>query len=191
MFHYLIKNWGVDEQFRGSYAEDYVTLTNAQTATRDHNSVSVFREDENWRGKPLERYERRPVPDLIAWQENGKLHYLPFKLHSNLPQGPWDKLPELFLPSRVLDLAFRLFRQPEPGLLNHVAFLAWVSSKDANNYFQENERLCASQFQNRPSPPRANPRAFDFLEKFCQFRRSNAPPVRASKSVKSPTLQAC
>ena len=47
-------------------------------------------------------------------------------------------------------------------------------------------------------PPRANPRAFDFFEKFwsnsplcCQFRRSNAPPVRASKRVKSPTLQAC
>ena len=40
-------------------------------------------------------------------------------------------------------------------------------------------------------------RAFDFFEKFwsnsplcCQFRRSNAPPVRASKRVKSPTLQA-
>ena len=47
-------------------------------------------------------------------------------------------------------------------------------------------------------PPRANPRAFDFFEKFwsnsplcCQFRRSNALPVRASKRVKSPTLQAC
>ena len=45
-------------------------------------------------------------------------------------------------------------------------------------------------------PPRANPRAFDFFEKFwsnsplcCQFRRSNAPPVKASKRVKSPTLQ--
>ena len=44
-------------------------------------------------------------------------------------------------------------------------------------------------------PPRANPRAFDFCEKFwsnsplcCQFRRSNAPPVRTSKRVKSPTL---
>ena len=42
-------------------------------------------------------------------------------------------------------------------------------------------------------PPRANPRAFDFFEKFwsnsplcCQLRRSNAPPVRASKRVKSP-----
>ena len=46
--------------------------------------------------------------------------------------------------------------------------------------------------------PRANPGAFDFFEKFwsnspqcCQFTRSNAPPVRASKWVKSPTLQAC
>ena len=40
-------------------------------------------------------------------------------------------------------------------------------------------------------------RAFDFFEKFwsnsplcCQFRRSKSPPVRASKRVKSPTLQA-
>ena len=47
-----------------------------------------------------------------------------------------------------------------------------------------------------PPPPRENPRVFDFFEKFwsntplfCQFRGSNAPPVRASKRVKSPTLQ--
>ena len=51
--------------------------------------------------------------------------------------------------------------------------------------------LCTGQFQNRPSPPpRENPRAFDFFEKLwsnsplcCQFRWSNAPPVRASKRV--------
>ena len=49
-----------------------------------------------------------------------------------------------------------------------------------------------------PMSPRANPRAFDFFEKFwsnsplcCQFRPSNAPPVRASKRVKSPTHQVC
>ena len=141
VFRYLVRNWGVNEHFRGSYTEDYVTLTNTQTATRDHYSVSVFREDKNWRGKPPERYERRPVPDLIAWQENGKMHYLPFEVRSNLPHCPWDDLPELFLPSRVLDLAFRVFRQPEPALLYHVAFLAWVSIQDANDYFQENERL--------------------------------------------------
>ena len=44
-----------------------------------------------------------------------------------------------------------------------------------------------------PITPRANPGAFDFLEKFwsnfplcCQFRRSNAPLVRASKRVNTP-----
>ena len=47
-----------------------------------------------------------------------------------------------------------------------------------------------------PPPPGANPRAFDFFDKFwsnsplcCQLTRSNAPPVRASKRVKSPALQ--
>ena len=63
---------------------------------------------------------------------------------------------------------------------------------------KNNTTLCTGQFQNRPCPPRANPWAFDFFEKFwsnsplcCQFRRSYAPPVRASKRVKSPTLQVC
>ena len=45
-----------------------------------------------------------------------------------------------------------------------------------------------------PPPPRAKPGAFDFFEKFWSnsplcglFRRSNVPPIRASKRVKSPT----
>ena len=48
------------------------------------------------------------------------------------------------------------------------------------------------------APPRQTPGHLTFLKKFwsnsplcCQFRRSNVPPVRASKRVKSPTLQAC
>ena len=136
-----MKNWGVDEEFRGSYVDDYDTLTNVQTATRDHYSVSVFRKDEKWRGKPMERFERRPLPDLVTWEESGKFHYLPFELRAHLLQGPWDELPELFLPSRVLDLAFRVFRKPEPALLKQVAFLAWVSDQEADNYFKESERL--------------------------------------------------
>ena len=45
-------------------------------------------------------------------------------------------------------------------------------------------------------PPGQTPGHLTFFEKFwsnsplcCQFRRSNAPPVRASKRIKSPTLQ--
>ena len=84
--------------------------------------------------------------------------------------------------------------------------IIWL--KNSFNYFK-NKRISASFSPARnirslvmypsipkpPIPPRANPRAFDFFEKFwsnsplcCQFRRSNAPPVRASKRVKSPTL---
>ena len=49
-----------------------------------------------------------------------------------------------------------------------------------------------------PPPPGQTPGHLTFLKNFGQiprhvakFRRSNAPPVRASKRVKSPTLQAC
>ena len=124
IFRYLVKNWGVREESRGNYADDYDTLTNVQTTTRDHYSVSVFLKDEKWRGKPMDRFERRPVPDFVIWEEGGKVHYLPFELCANLLRGPWDELLELFLPSRVLDLAFRVFWKPEPALLKQVAFLA-------------------------------------------------------------------
>ena len=68
--------------------DDYDTLTNVQTTTRDHYSVSVFLKDENWRGKPMDRFERRPVPDLVIWEESEKVHYLPFELRANLLRGP-------------------------------------------------------------------------------------------------------
>ena len=48
VFCYLVKNWDVDEDFKGSYEDNYDTLTNVQTATRNHYSVSVFSEDEKW-----------------------------------------------------------------------------------------------------------------------------------------------
>ena len=78
--------------------------------------------------------------------------------------------------------------------------------EDNNTLENDEEQPLIPQPQREPTyvpvnsktghPPRANPGAFDFFEKFwsnsplcCQFRRSNAPPVRASKRVKSPTLQ--
>ena len=70
-----------------------------------------------------------------------KISLFTFELRANLPQGPWDELPELFLPSRVLDLAFRVFQKPEPVLLRQVAFLAWISDQEADNYYKESERL--------------------------------------------------
>ena len=41
----------------------------------------------------------------------------------------------------MLDLAYRVFWKPEPALLKQVAFLAWISDQEADNYFKESERL--------------------------------------------------
>lgn len=41
----------------------------------------------------------------------------------------------------MLDLAFRVFRKLEPALLRQVAFLAWISDQEADNYYKESERL--------------------------------------------------
>lgn len=57
VFRYLVKKWGVHEEFRGNYADDYDALTNVETTTRDHFSVSVILKDEKWRGKPMDRFE--------------------------------------------------------------------------------------------------------------------------------------
>ena len=88
--------------------------------------------------------------------------------------------------------------------MGHVAspFLRWRLhvGGDVSRHRHWKSEIMYRSIPKPPMPPlpRANPRAFDFCEKFwsnsplcCQFRRSNAPPVRASKRVKSPTLQAC
>ena len=57
--------------------------------------------------------------------------------------------------------------------------------------------LCTGHFQNRPSPPRANPGAFDFFEKFwsnsplCyQFRRQMPHPLELQRGSNPPPCHA-
>ena len=90
-------------------------------------------------------------------------------------------------------------------MLSFPSFLAFIilESCDCKKQIFDVNFLCIDPLMYRsipkpPMPPRANPRAFDVFEKSwsnsplcCQFRRSNAPPIRALKRVKSPTLQAC
>ena len=80
-------------------------------------------------------------------------------------------------------------------------WLNMQSSTAVNEAGASSAPLCTGQFQNRPSPPRTNPGAFDFLEKFwsnsslcCQLdgqmphplelqRGSNSPPSRQVKAA--------
>ena len=70
--------------------------------------------------------------------------------------------------------------------------LRWkrVVSAASRFAYKSIRRLCTGQFQNRPGHLTFwKKKIWSNSQLCCQFRRSNAPPVGASKRVKSPTLQ--
>ena len=104
LLEYLESVSHVDKNFKGCYSEDYSTLTSPTTACIDKYSVSIFRKNEDWAvGKPLERFNRQPLPDYKRWEETGELHYLSYEARHDFPRGPWDECPGLFPPDRVLE----------------------------------------------------------------------------------------
>ena len=136
VLEYLENVWHVDKNFKGCYSEDYSTLTSPTTACIDKYSVSIFRKNEDWTiGKPLERFDRQPLPDYKRWEETGELHYLSYEARRDFPRGPWDECPGLFLPDRVLETFFRVLPSPLEDELKAVAFLEWVSVKEASQFY--------------------------------------------------------
>ena len=91
---------------------------------------------EDWTiGKPLERFDRQPLPDYKRWEETGELHYLSYEARRDFPRGSWDECPGLFLPDRVLETFFRVLPSPLEDELKAVAFLAWVSVEEASQFY--------------------------------------------------------
>ena len=135
MLRYLENVWSVKKNFKGTYGEDYITLTSSRTAFTDNYSTTIFRADECWRGKPLERFDRQPLPDFKFWESNGELHYMSFEERRDFPMGPWDECPGLFMPEKVLDTCFRVLPSPSKDMMMAIAFLAWVSPEEASTYY--------------------------------------------------------
>ena len=133
---YLEKVWCVKSNFKGTYVEDYNTLTSSKTAFKDNYNTTVFRQDEFWRGAtPLERFDRQPLPDFKLWEAVGELHYMGYEERRDFPSGPWDESPGIFLPEKVLNMCFRELPTPSQEDMKSVAFLAWVSLDEASTYF--------------------------------------------------------
>ncbi|KAJ7391492.1 hypothetical protein OS493_018539 [Desmophyllum pertusum] len=135
MLSYLENVWSAKKNFKGTYGEDYLTLISSKTAFTDNYSTSIFRDDECWRGKPLERFDRQPLPDFKLWERDGELHYMSFEERRDFPVGPWDECPGLFMPEKVLDTCFRVLPTPSKEIMMSIAFLAWVSPEDASTYY--------------------------------------------------------
>ena len=139
IYGYLVQNWGVEENFTGSYADDYRSLES--DASKSKYSVSVYREDDQWRGKMQEKFEREPIPDLLRFEHTQAMHYLPYEVRRDLPVGEWDGISQLFLPSDILDLSQKVFYpKPSQDMLSAIAFLAWIPLRQVEEFF-----TCASK----------------------------------------------
>lgn len=53
------------------------------------------------------------------------MHYLPYEQRRGLADGPWNEIPELFLPSRIIDLVSLALRHLPSNVMNSVSLLCW------------------------------------------------------------------
>ena len=125
--------WLVKKDFKGSYAEEYLTLTSEAYISK--YNTSIFRSDNCWRGNALEKFDRQPLPDYKHWQTSGELHYMPYEVRHDFPKGPWDDCPGIFLPDKILQTCFRALPNPSTENIKSVALLPWVSKEQAEEYF--------------------------------------------------------
>ena len=130
--------WEVDDALEAEYAEDYQLLTNdsgsdIKTAWRDKYTTTIF-DDSSLIATPT----LQPVPDYVRWYlSGGKMHYLPFEQRRDLVDGPWNKIPELFLPSRILQLVFlSLPHLPTYGTQS-ISLLCWRPLEDVEKFLRK------------------------------------------------------
>ena len=55
------------------------------------------------------------MPDILRWLNCYELHYMPWQEASLLEHAPWDDIPGLFLPAKILELRFSTM--PTPPLI--------------------------------------------------------------------------
>lgn len=134
----LHMTWHLDLDFEGCYASDYQLLQNdlieERTSWRDKYTTVVY--------SPLpdiscKRYELQPMPDYTRWLKTSELHYLPVNERALLESGPWDEIPALFLPSKILSTCFEIAADPPPNIQKLIALLAWVNPTDLSEFYSK------------------------------------------------------
>ena len=121
--------WEVDEEFEGEYMRDYQTLHNelteeGRTAWLDKYTTALYSAKEDVR-----KYQLQPIPDYLRWFKTGELHYLPLE-ERMLLLGPWDDIPSVYLPSKVLDLCFNVFQHPSDDIIHLISLLSWTTPQE-------------------------------------------------------------
>ena len=127
--------WGINDSFRGEYAEVYQILENytgssVRTAWRDRYTTAIFDDS-----SLFQSYILQPVPDYVRWYlTGGEIHYMPFEQRRDFVTGRWNCSPELFLPTRILDIIFLCIPSLPSHILKTVGLLTWCPEEVVEKY---------------------------------------------------------
>ena len=137
--------WNVDvENFSGKYTDDYKLVNNElvqeQTSWNDKYQTTLWRPDNAWIGKQQQRNKKQPIPDYVRWLKMNESHYLTLERNLRITsavQGRWNSVAGLFLPSRLLDMLFKLNCCPPDDIFHEISLLVWIPKYEVRRYFKE------------------------------------------------------
>ena len=124
------------------YMRDFSTLS--------HYSFAAYRPNENWRGKPLKRYEIQPIIDINRLPE---YHYLPYEEAVKVVDELCDsqgtipefiEMPDFFLPSRNIKYVLEHSPHDLDINLSTISQLVGVQTDDITAYvikIKEKEKM--------------------------------------------------
>jgi hypothetical protein len=147
--------WGLNEDFVGSYREDYEKLENKfdeegeQTCWANKYSTIVVNGGEEIADDCKEYLIKQPVPDYVRWfKTGGELHYIPFEKLPTLNTENIDGTFGAFLPSNVLDLAYKLLKHDIGSVTSSIALLSWCTEEEVERYYSEYSDKLNKSYEN-------------------------------------------
>ena len=114
--------WDVDLDFQQSYKHDYALLRNElsdeRTSWEVKYTTSLFLHYLSLLSGKRPSHYQTIFAGLIR-----ELHFMTLQKTSLLEAGPWDTIPGMFLPSKVLDLCFLTIPSPSSDIGNLISLL--------------------------------------------------------------------
>jgi hypothetical protein len=147
--------WDLDENMTGSYRNDYQILQNAfheeadRTCWTDKYSTTIFNPDFQHTAADMNAHTMQPIPDYIRWLHTaGEMHYLPLEKMEKLDTDVVDETPGAFLPSKILELAIKVFRHGLDQVLSSLCVLCWCSEEEIKRFEDEFRNKLDTSFTN-------------------------------------------
>ena len=118
----MTQTWGCAEDFERKYKDDYHYLQDISKAWLDKYTTIIYSSDNP---TPINEF-RQPIPDYIRWIETGgELHYFSFEDRNHFYSGPWDDGVGLFIPSRIMEMAFKAIPDPPNDITKLLSLLIY------------------------------------------------------------------